>query len=134
MKAKHFFDDYYGLILLIVGLLVSILIFKGEFISELEKGWNAEQRQSLRDAVPAQGLDAVIAGRKLRDIARDALAISRHGLARRRRLDEAGRDESRYLDWLDQRVAGGSCAQAWLKKFHGDWRGSVDPVFAEAAF
>ncbi len=113
------------------------LLYDGQALDaawDLAKGWNAEQRQSLRDAVPVQGLDAVIAGRKLRDIAREAIAISRHGLARRRRLDTRGRDESLYLDLLDERVAGATAAEVWLDKFRGEWRGLVDPVFTQAAF
>ena len=102
---------------------------------DLAKGWSAAQRQQLRDDVPVRGLDAEIGGRLLRDIARDALAISRHGLERRRRLDAAGRDESLWLDVLDGFVAGGRVrAQDWLERFRGEWGGRVDPVFREAAY
>jgi len=102
---------------------------------DLAKGWSAAQRQQLRDDVPGRGLGAEIGGRSLRDIAREALAISRHGLARRRRLDGAGRDESVWLDVLDGFVARGQVrAGDWLERFRGPWKGSVDPVFHEAAF
>jgi glutamate--cysteine ligase len=102
---------------------------------DLVKGWNARQRQQLRDDAPALGLGAAIAGTSLRDIAREALAISRHGLARRRRLDGKGRDETVHLDILDARLASGRvAAQEWLERFNGPWGGSVDPVFVDAAF
>jgi glutamate--cysteine ligase len=102
---------------------------------DLVKGWSAQQRQQLRDDAPAHGLDASISGAALRDIGREALAISRHGLARRNRLDGAGRDEGLHLDLLDARVARGRvAAQDWLDRFNGPWGGSVDPVFTEAAF
>ena len=97
---------------------------------DLVKGWSAEQRQSLRDDVPRLGLDAAIAGRSVRDVARDALALSRAGLRRRARLDARGRDEGRHLDILDARVARGrTAAQDLLDLYAGEWRGSVLPAF-----
>jgi glutamate--cysteine ligase len=97
---------------------------------DLVKGWSAQERQALRDDVPKFGLDAKIAGRSARDVARDALAISRAGLKRRARLDERGRDESRHLDILDERVARGRTgAQDLLDLYAGEWGGSVLPAF-----
>ncbi len=101
---------------------------------DLVKGWSAEQRQTLRDAVPAEALRARIAGRSLRDIGREALAIAHAGLARRRRLDARGRDETVFLAPLDERIASGRTqAEIWLERYAGVWRGSVDPIFSEAA-
>ncbi|MFN3889171.1 MAG: glutamate--cysteine ligase [Beijerinckiaceae bacterium] len=98
---------------------------------DLAKGWSAAERQQLRDDVPRLGLDAAIAGRSARDIARDALAIARAGLQRRARLDAQGRDEARHLDVLDARVARGRTgARDLLDLYAGDWRESVLPAFA----
>ena len=114
------------------------LIYDGASLDaawDLVKGWSAQQRQQLRDDVPTRGLEAEIGGVKLRDIAREALAISRHGLARRDRRNGDGQSEAVHLDLLDARVASGRvAAQDWLDRFHGVWGGDVDPVFAEAAF
>jgi glutamate--cysteine ligase len=103
--------------------------------SELVKGWTAEEREELRAAVPRLALDAQIAGRSLRDVARDALALSRSGLSRRARRDAAGRDETRYLDPLDAVVGSGRTqAHALLERYRGPWRESVDPAFTECVF
>ena len=114
------------------------LIYDGAALDaawDLVKGWSAQQRQQLRDDAPMQGLEAVIGGVKLRDIAREALAISRHGLVRRDRRDGMGQTEAVHLDLLDARVASGRvAAQDWLTRFHDAWGGNVDPVFTEAAF
>ncbi len=76
----------------------------------------------------------MIAGRSVRDIARDVLALSRQGLARRARLDHAGGDETRYLDPLDGIVASGmTYADRLAAKFQGEWGGDIDRVFAECA-
>ncbi|NJM30204.1 MAG: glutamate--cysteine ligase, partial [Rhizobiales bacterium] len=42
---------------------------------DLVKGWTAEERQALRDAVPRQALNATIRGRTIRHVSRDVLAI-----------------------------------------------------------
>ncbi len=114
------------------------LIYDGASLDaawDLVKGWNAQQRQQLRDDAPTRGLDSVIAGVSLRDIAREALAISRNGLFRRNRLDDKGRNEAMHLDLLDERIGSGRvAAQEWLARFNGAWGGSVDPVFTDAAY
>jgi glutamate--cysteine ligase len=97
---------------------------------DLVKGWTGEQRQALRDAVPKQGLDASIAGRTVRDIARDVLELSRAGLARRARKNASGQDETMYLAPLDGIVAEGrTLAQALADRCREDWDGKVEPVF-----
>ncbi|MFY9892947.1 MAG: glutamate--cysteine ligase [Xanthobacteraceae bacterium] len=102
---------------------------------DLVKLWTAVERQQLRDAVPKQGLAAMIGGRKLLAIATDVLKLAAAGLTRRRRFDVNGRDETHFLDVLEDRLARGTTpAQELLDKFHGKWAGSVDPIYAEEAY
>lgn len=103
--------------------------------SALIAGWSADDRQRMRDEVPRLGLATRIGARSLQDVARDALAIADGGLRRRARLDEAGDDESKYLDPL-RRIAetGRSLAAERLTAFHGPWGGSVVPAFRECVF
>jgi len=116
-----------------VGLIYDQTALDAAF--DLVKGWSAAERQQLRDDVPARGLDAEIGGVRLREIAKQAIAISRHGLARRDRRNAGGQTEAVHLDLLDARVASGRvAAQDWLDRFHGAWGGKVDPVYTEAAF
>jgi glutamate--cysteine ligase len=101
---------------------------------DIAKEWTAEERQKLRDDVTRLGFGATIRGRSLLDLARQTLAISHEGLRRRRRLDAAGRDETRHLESVDEFVARGRTpAEELLEKFHGPWRGSVAPVYDEYA-
>src|SRR5690242_14446342 len=60
---------------------------------DLVKGWSAEDRQKLRDAVPKLALGATVHGRSVFEIATEILALARAGLARRKRLDAGGKDE-----------------------------------------
>jgi glutamate--cysteine ligase len=100
---------------------------------DLVKGWSAEERQSLRDAVPVHGLAASIGGRTVRDLSRDVLKIVRSGLQARARVNAAGATETIFLDVLDERVAKGSvAAQDWLARYNGPWGGKIDPIFTEA--
>lgn len=100
---------------------------------DLIKGWSAEARERLRAEVPRLGFKARIAGRSVQDVARDMVGLAKAGLARRARLDGRGRDETLHLAPLE-RIAhdGVSQAELWIEKFEGAWRGSVDPIFAEA--
>jgi glutamate--cysteine ligase len=102
---------------------------------ELVKDWTAAERQQLRDHVPRLGFAATIAGRTVLQLATTTLALAEQGLARRRRLDANGQDESRYLRPIQEFVARGiTPAEELLQKFHGEWQGSVDPVFREYAY
>ena len=102
---------------------------------DLVKGWNAEAREQLRADVPKLALRATIGGRVARDVARDALALSRAGLGRRGYRDPAGRDETHHLDYADEIVASGrTVAERLLERYHGAWGGSVAPAFGECVF
>jgi glutamate--cysteine ligase len=99
---------------------------------DLVKGWNAQERQQLRDEVPRLGFKAVVHGRSLLDISRDCLALAHAGLKRRKRLNAKGEDETGFLAPLeDIAVRGKTPAEDLLDKFHGPWGGSVAPVFKE---
>ncbi len=100
---------------------------------DLVRGWSAAELQNLRDEAPRLGLAARIAGRDLRAIAGEALAVARAGLARRARKDAQGRDETIYLAPLEKIVADGRVpAERWIARFEGAWGRSVDPAFEEA--
>ena len=102
---------------------------------DLVKDWTAQERQVLRDDVPKQALKAVIRGRSLLDLAKECLTLSHAGLTRRARYDREGRDETRYLEFLgDVVMRGYTPAEEMLRKFHGEWRGTVEPIFTEYAY
>jgi glutamate--cysteine ligase len=67
----------------------------------LTKGWTLEQIRTLRIDAPREGLAARIAGRSLREVALDVLAIARDGLKAR------GLGEEAYLAPLDEIAASG---------------------------
>ncbi|SFK21603.1 glutamate--cysteine ligase [Falsiroseomonas stagni] len=93
----------------------------------LIRGWTVEEMRALRMAVPVQALDATIRGRRLRDVALDAIAIARDGLKAR------GLGEEVYLAPLEEIAASGMTqAQRWLQRYETAWRGDASRIFAEA--
>ena len=81
------------------------------------------------------GFKAMIGKRYVYEIAKDCLALAHAGLRRRARTDRNGRDETRYLEPLDQIVeTGRTPSEEMLDKFNNGWGGSVEPVYQEYAF
>ena len=69
------------------------------------------------------------------DLARETVQIAAQGLKRRNRLNRNGADESIFLEPLIEIVeANQTPAERKLELFHGEWKGSVDPVFKEFAY
>jgi glutamate--cysteine ligase len=101
---------------------------------QLVKGWSAEEREALRADVPKRALDAGVAGRPVRDVARDALRIAHAGLKARARRDANGADESHHLAPLDEIAAGRTPAELLLERYDGSWGRSVEPAFRECVF
>lgn len=96
----------------------------------LTGGWTFEDVTALRDAVPAEGLNATIAGHSALDIGREAVAIARKGLKARGVLNEKGEDESIFLAPLDAIIERrATLAEDMLAAYGGAWGGSVEPVF-----
>ena len=103
---------------------------------DLVKDWTLDERQALRDAVPKLGLDAPLAGGgKLRDIAGQVIDISHAGLAARARFNGSGENETGFLEPLREVVRSGRTpAEVLLDLYHGEWHGSVEPVYAARRF
>jgi glutamate--cysteine ligase len=102
---------------------------------DMVKNWNAEEREKLRADAAKLGLKAQIRGRSMRDLALEMLNLSRVGLTQRMQLNFMNHDEGQFLDPLDEIAESGETpADELLKLFHGEWKGSVDPVFDSLAY
>jgi glutamate--cysteine ligase len=101
----------------------------------LVKSWTAEDRESLRRAVPVLGLRAPIRGNSARDIAQASLAIARQGLKSRARADNGGEDETHFLGELDDIAATGvTPAERLIERYRTEWSGDVRHVFEACAY
>lgn len=102
---------------------------------DLVRGWTPEEREGLRLAAGRHGLRAGWRDHSMAELAREVLAISREGLNKRRMLNGYGENEGHFLDELDEIVASGRTrADMLIERFNGEWGGSIDPVFTEAAY
>ena len=101
---------------------------------DLVKGWSMEEREALRNAVPAQGLAAAIpGGRTLRDLAAEVLDIAHTGLSARNMPNSGGDNETGFLRPLKAIVESGKVpAQVLLDKYHGEWNGDITRIYQEA--
>ncbi|MBX9747401.1 MAG: glutamate--cysteine ligase [Hyphomonadaceae bacterium] len=101
----------------------------------LVKSWTAEDRESLRRAVPVLGLRAPIRGNSAQDIAQAALAIARQGLKSRAQSDNSGQDETHFLTELDDIASSGvTPAERLIERYRTEWGGDVKRVFEACAY
>lgn len=102
---------------------------------ELAGGISLAELHRLRAEVPRLGLRTRWGRGSLRDLAREALKIAVHGLARRARRNAHGADERIHIEPLLEIVESGQTpAERKLELYAGRWNGSVDPLFREFAY
>ncbi|MBR9826869.1 MAG: glutamate--cysteine ligase [Alphaproteobacteria bacterium] len=102
---------------------------------DLVKDWSAEEREDLRRGAAKTALKTPFRSGTMQDLAKQVLAISRKGLNARARLNGHGENEALFLDELDELVARGETrAEMLIKRFNGEWQGSIEPVFTECAY
>ena len=102
---------------------------------QLVKDWTAEERETLRNAVPKSALATPFRNTTVQHIAREVLRISRRGLRARRRINAASQDEAIYLDILDEvAISGCTLADRLIERYQGPWQRDIDHVFEEYAF
>ncbi|WP_299043494.1 glutamate--cysteine ligase [uncultured Tateyamaria sp.] len=104
---------------------------------DLVRDLDAETREGLRVAASVDGLQAEVNGVKMHDLAREAVAISRAGLAARARPGAGGLipDETHFLNALQESVETGKApADELLDRYHGDWGGDISRVFADYSY
>jgi len=101
----------------------------------LTRDWTLGEVLDLRNHVPVQGFKTPFRTTDMLGLARQVLEISRKGLKSRQCLNALGRDESHFLDCLDELVLGrASEAEKMLSQYHSAWGGAVDPIFLEYAY
>jgi len=90
-------------------------------------GWGVEEIKKLLPEVSVRGPRAVVRGVPLAEPIREIVRISAQGLKRQAKLDVHGRDESLFLEPLQEKMeAGWQCpAQEVLEAWSGSWRQEV---------
>jgi len=102
---------------------------------DLVKDWTGEERQSMRSAVPALGFRTPLRGTTVGALAKQVLDIASAGLRRRAAEDPAGMTEDGFLNPLRELVDRGyTRAEELLRRYHGEWKGDLAPLFREYNF
>jgi len=102
---------------------------------DMVKTWTAAERQELREAVPRAALEARFRDTCVRELALEALRISRLGLRNRREINLKSQDETIYLAPLEHLVGSGrTVADELIERYEGRWHGNIDHIFEEFAF
>jgi glutamate--cysteine ligase len=102
---------------------------------QMIKDWSAEEREALRNDVPAGGLDTPFRNGRVLDLAKEMLALSREGLKRRARVNDGGRDERVHLAAIEETLASGlSPADVMLRRYEGEWGGDLSHAFKDYAY
>ncbi|HVX36139.1 MAG TPA: glutamate--cysteine ligase [Hyphomicrobium sp.] len=102
---------------------------------QMVRDWTAEEREQLRTDVPRLALATPFRSTNVRDLACQALRISRLGLKNRRRINAMNEDETIYLTPLEQIAGEGlTVSDDLLQRYAGPWRQNIDHIFEEFAF
>jgi glutamate--cysteine ligase len=102
---------------------------------DLVKDFSKAERHALRDGVPKEALALRFRDYTVRDLSLEALKIAEAGLKRRNQLGSRGVNESIYLEpMMEIAISGKTQADVKLERFHGEWNGSVDPLFRDYAY
>jgi glutamate--cysteine ligase len=97
--------------------------------------WSAEDVTRYREDAARQGLSASVGRFTLGELAREVVSIAREGLKRQQQLDPEGRDESIFLDKLEEDVRDGRCpADRLIEAWEGSGNRSVDRLIAESRY
>lgn len=102
---------------------------------EMARDWSMEERLKLREDVPRLGLKATVRGRTVQSLALELIDLAAAGLQARARLNAAGDNETGFLSPLQQVAESGiTPAERKLNLYHGEWNGSVDPIFTTCSY
>ena len=118
-----------------VGLMYDQTALDGAW--DLVKGWDAETREGLRVAASVDGLQAEFNGVKMHDLAREAVALSEHGLKARARTGAGGMvpDETHFLNALKESIETGKVpADELLEDYNGKWNGDLSRIYADYSY
>lgn len=104
---------------------------------DLVKAWDAETREAWRQGAGRFALDAEVNGLRMRDLAREVLAISEAGLKARAQVGSGGLvpDETHFLNTLKESVDTGMVpADELLAKYQGEWAGDLSRIYSEYSY
>ncbi|MCM2562937.1 glutamate--cysteine ligase [Lutimaribacter sp. EGI FJ00015] len=104
---------------------------------DLCKHWDAETREAWRVESSVRGLQAIVGGRRMIDLAAEALDVSRAGLKARARPGLGGmvQDERHFLHALEDSIETGQApADELLERYNTDWNGDISRIYQDYSY
>ena len=102
---------------------------------DLVKKWSWEERGMAYVAAHRQALGARVHGITLLDFAKELLSIAWEGLERHNQRNEAGENETVYLERLREELRQGQCpAYGVIEKWIGEWNYDVKRLIEGTAY
>lgn len=102
---------------------------------DLVKKWSWEERGMAYVAAHRQALGARVRGITLLDFAKELLSIAWEGLERHNQRNEAGENETVYLERLREELRQGQCpAYGVIEKWIGEWNYDVKRLIEGTAY
>ena len=104
---------------------------------DLVKDWDHETREGLRRAAGRDALQGEANGIRMHDLARQVLDIAEAGLKARACPGAGGLvpDETHFLNALKESIDSGKVpADELLEKYHGEWQGDLNRIYAEYSY
>lgn len=94
--------------------------------------WTLEEKTGLERGVAKQGYRTPFRSESIQELALWMLELSREGLERRDRCNEAGENESRFLTPLQTAAESGQTfAEVLVQRFSSQWQGDIDVALAQ---
>jgi glutamate--cysteine ligase len=116
-----------------VGLLYDSVALDAAW--QLVKDWTLEEIRHLHQTVPRLALKTPFRNRTVQAVAQEVLAISADGLHRRARHSKKSKDESNFLEVLQQIAESGRTpAEELLEAYETRWGRKINPLFYEYAY
>ena len=101
------------------------------------KAWNVETREAFRVAASTDGMTAEVDGKRMMDLARECIGISKAGLLARCKQGNGGLvpDETHFLNALEEVVeTGSSPACEMVRKYRNEWGGDLSKIYEEYSY
>jgi glutamate--cysteine ligase len=102
---------------------------------DLVKKWSWEERVAAYLAVHRQALGARVRGITMLDLAKELLLIAWEGLERHNQCNQAGENETIYLERLREELWKGQCpAYGVIEKWMGEWNYDIKRLIEGTAY
>jgi glutamate--cysteine ligase len=102
---------------------------------DVVKSWSASDLDGLHEQAARHGLAGKAGRMTIGDYAKEVVDIAHAGLARQSRRNPDGRDETIYLDLLEENVrASRNPASSIIERWEGEWGRNVDALIDATAY